>query len=55
MAKAKQVIDPIFHAEFKHYHETQHDKYLKDLVKRNAKFIAKSNRDSGLLPLIKQK
>ena len=25
MAKAKQVIDHIFHAEFKHYHETQHE------------------------------
>lgn len=55
MAKAKQVIDHIFHAEFKHYHETSHDKYLKDLVKRNARFIAQSNKSSGLLPLVKIK
>lgn len=55
MAKKKEIIDHVFHAEFKHIHETSHDKYLKDLVKRNARFIANSNKKSGLLPLVKVK
>lgn len=47
--KSKIIVDHVFHQEFKHIHLTSADKYLQGLVKRNAKFIAKLNRESGLL------